>query len=66
MECTITVELRQMYGETRAYPACATSKFFTTLTGTKTLTEYHLRVIKDFGYTVNVDRASDAEWLAGL
>lgn len=62
----ITIELKHRYGEDVAYPACATSKFFTALTGTKTLTKYHLKVIKDHGFSIKIDRASDDTWLAGL
>ena len=52
---TITISIRSIYGVDTAYPACSVSVMFAALAGTKTLTAQALRIIRDNGYTINVE-----------
>lgn len=49
---TITIEIRSIYGQPRAYPACDKSRIFADLLGTKTLTRANLRHIEALGYRI--------------
>ena len=48
----ITIELRSVYGEWRAYPACSDSRVFANMLGTKTLTDTALMHIRRLGYAI--------------
>ena len=48
----IQVVKKNVYGNDLVYPACKESKFFTELTGRKTLTLDDLRKIKEYGYEI--------------
>jgi hypothetical protein len=50
----ITVSVRNVYGTDKIYPADDTAALFANLTGTKTFSAAHLRVIRALGYTVHV------------
>ena len=50
----ITVEQRQIYGNTFFYPACEQSKLFCKLTDSKTLTRRAIDTIKELGYKIDV------------
>ena len=56
---TITIAVKNVYGNERNYPACDTAKLFCELTGSKTLTIDQLNVIERLGYSIKVD---PAEW----
>jgi len=53
---TITVRIDSNYGCRVIYPACHTSKLIAQLAGTRTLTDRALAVVKQLGYTVNVQQ----------
>ena len=53
---TITVSIKNVYGNETIYPVCGTAKKFANLTGTKTLTVYAIEQIKALGYTVQVEQ----------
>lgn len=53
---TITVQLKNVYGEQKIYPACKESLFFANLAGTKTLTQDKINLIKEMGYTISVQQ----------
>ena len=55
-ERTITVALKDVYGNTTIYPVCDTAHTFAALTGTKTLTRSALEHIKRLGYTVHIEQ----------
>lgn len=50
----ITIEIKNVYGCDKFYPACDKSKLIAQLAGTKTLTRHNLNTIKALGYTVSV------------
>jgi hypothetical protein len=52
---TITVQIRQVYGNETIYPACKQSAFFCALAGTKTITQDMLRLIRAQGYEITVE-----------
>lgn len=52
----IVVEIKNVYGNELIYPACEKAIEFTRLTGTKTLSPYHIERIKALGYTVEVQQ----------
>lgn len=53
---TITVQIKNVYGEEKIYPSCKESEFFAKLAGTKTLTKDKINLIKEMGYTINVQQ----------
>ena len=55
MHQTITVQVRQVYGNETIYPACKVSVFFAALAGTKTLTQDALRLIRAQGIEIEVE-----------
>lgn len=55
MAKSITVSVRNVYGNETIYPACQDSVFFCSLAGTKTLTTEMLRKITARGYDVVVE-----------
>lgn len=48
----ITILMRNVYGEWRAYPACENSRIFADMLGTKTLTDTALNYIRRLGYAI--------------
>lgn len=48
----ITVKIRQVYGNTVAYPVCHQAKLLAQLAGTTTLTIQALKTIKALGFEV--------------
>lgn len=48
----ITVEVRDVYGQTKFYPHCEGAKVFASIAGTTTLTEQNIRRIMQLGYKV--------------
>ena len=53
---TITVRVDSNYGIRVVYPACHTSKLIAQLAGTRTLTDRALTVVKQLGYSINVQQ----------
>jgi hypothetical protein len=53
----IIIEVRNVYGQNKAYPACMDAKCFADMLGTKTLTRIALCHIVALGYDIEV-RAS--------
>jgi hypothetical protein len=51
---TITVRIKNNYGQQVVYPFCEVSKKLAALAGTTTLTPMAIRLIKDIGYTVKI------------
>lgn len=54
MNTELEVTRTKNYGNEAIYPACSQSKLFTQLTKTETLTERHIRILKQLGYTFTV------------
>jgi hypothetical protein len=50
----ITVEKRDVYGQTKYYPLCDKAKLFAAIAGTKTLTEPTIISIVALGYRVGI------------
>lgn len=48
----ITVQIRDVYGVRKYYPACKQSELFAAIAGTTTLTERVLKCIESLGYQV--------------
>jgi hypothetical protein len=49
---TITVKIKQVYGNTVAYPVCEQARLLAQLAGTTTLTIQALKIIKSLGFEV--------------
>lgn len=56
----ITIQLKNIYGRTLAYPACVDSSLFACIAGTKTLTRACLKDIESLGYRIEDDNARGA------
>jgi hypothetical protein len=52
----ITVEVRDVYGQTVFYPMCDKAKLFAQIAGTKTVTPDTLHKIEALGYSVTFTR----------
>jgi|688.fasta_scaffold93322_6 hypothetical protein len=55
----ITVLIKNVFGEDKAYPHCDMANKFAKLLGTKTLTKDALKQIKDMGYEIEAKFPSD-------
>lgn len=53
---TITVKVKDVYGQRTFYPECPDALRFAAIAGTKTLTERVLRNIAELGYTIQFMR----------
>jgi predicted type IV restriction endonuclease len=51
---TITVQIKNVYGNTTVYPVCEKAKIFAAMAGTKTLTLQAVAQIKLLGYAITV------------
>ena len=51
---TITVEIKNVFGNETIYPVCPVAKGFAAIAGTKTLTRHALGLIKGLGYAITV------------
>lgn len=51
---TLTVAIKNVYGNRTIYPACETSHKLADLIGTKTFTDRAIEQIKGLGYTFTV------------
>jgi hypothetical protein len=52
---TITVQVKNVYGNELIYPVCDKAKTFALLTGKKTLSFADINKIKELGYSVKVE-----------
>jgi len=59
MTMQVLIELRDVYGETKAYPANEQAKLFAEMLGTKTLTHRNLCLIERLGFTI---QAQERNW----
>jgi len=57
----ITIHIRNVYGEDKAYPVCEKAKLFTDIAGTKTLRPADLNYIQALGYKITVKQQRQ-EW----
>lgn len=57
---SITVEVRNVYGNQTIYPVCETAKKFADLARQKTLTSREIRLIKELGYEIQVKQQAVA------
>ena len=55
MAHSITVQIKNVYGNETIYPACPTSAFFCRLARTKTITDDMLRLIRAQGYEIRTE-----------
>lgn len=62
---TITIEVRSVYGQNKAYPVCADAHLFAQMLRTKTLTLEALKDIIALGYTIEA-RASCPGFTAAI
>jgi hypothetical protein len=53
----ITIEVRSIYGQSKAYPVCADSQLFAQMLRTKTLTREALKDILALGYEIEARAA---------
>ena len=60
MNNTITVRIKDVYGEEKLYPVCRNAKLFASLAGTKTITKRSLLIIEELGFNVVIE-ARDVE-----
>jgi hypothetical protein len=55
---SITVRIKNVYGNELIYPVCDKAVNLARLSGKKTFTAESIAIIKDLGYTVNVEQKS--------
>jgi len=60
---TLKLQIKTTYGTPRFYPLNTTAKAFCKLTGTKTLTEDHIKLIKGIGVGIEIELAPVMERL---
>ncbi len=53
---SITVKIRNVYGEDKIYPVSEKARLFASIAGTTTLTSSTIARIKQLGYTINVEQ----------
>lgn len=56
----IMIEVRSVYGELKAYPACPKARIFADLAGTKTLTRSSLVLIQELG--IEIISIASTDW----
>ncbi len=54
----ITVSIKNVYGVERIYPVCNKAQAFARIANAKTFNPLVIDMIKDLGYTVNVQQVS--------
>ena len=54
LEQTITIEIKDVYGQPKVYPVCDKAQIFADIAGTKTLLPPDIQRIQALGYTVKV------------
>ena len=61
----ITVRIKNVYGEDKAYPVCPHAKTFAEIAGTRTLTPETLHRIKRLGVEITVEQENKLAALIG-
>lgn len=51
----IKVQIKQNYGVDTVYPLCEKGRVFARIAGTKTLTEQTIKLMKQLGYTLELE-----------
>lgn len=51
---TITIEVKNIYGNEMIYPVCEQASLLARLAGTKTITRDALKLIKQLGYEIKL------------
>lgn len=57
----VEIEIKNVYGNTVAYPVCPKAKIFALMAGTTTLTGRTISLIRDLGYEVKNHEAYKLE-----
>ena len=55
---SIKVRVKSQYGQQRIFPVCDTAKLFARLTNSKILSQGEIAVIKQLGYTIEVEQVT--------
>lgn len=55
----ITIQIKNVYGEDKAYPVCPKAKIFAEIASTKTLLPEDMKRIQQLGYKITVKQQ---EW----
>jgi hypothetical protein len=53
---SITVKIRNVYGEDKVYPVSDEARLFASIAGTTTLTDNTIARIKQLGYAIRVEQ----------
>ena len=53
---TITIKLKDVYGNRLVYPVCANAHHFASIAGTKTLSTFVLKTIAAMGYDIQIEQ----------
>ena len=53
---SITVKIRNVYGEDKVYPVSDEARLFASIAGTTTLTNSTINMIKQLGYSIWVEQ----------
>ena len=56
---TVTVEVRDVYGQAKIYPVCGEAQIFAAIAGTKTLLPEDIKRIQMLGYEVKVKQPKE-------
>jgi hypothetical protein len=56
MTQTISIKKKEVYGQTKFYPACEKSKIFAKLLGQQTLTKQNLKTIALLDYEITLEQ----------
>ena len=51
---TITVQIKNVYGNETIYPVCEKAKAFANIAGTRTLTRHVIEQVKQMGFSITV------------
>lgn len=53
---SITVKLKDVYGNRLVYPVCPCAQYFADIAGTKTLSKFVLKRIADIGFDIHIEQ----------
>jgi hypothetical protein len=62
----ITVEIRDVYGQSKIYPVCDKAKIFADIAGTKTILPADIQRIQVLGYDVQVKQPKAYKTIGGV
>jgi hypothetical protein len=54
LDRTVTIEIKDVYGQPKVYPVCETAQIFADIAGTKTLLPPDIQRIQALGYKIAV------------